>query len=49
MAKKDITKHKKGEIIYDAKIDGKEKEIIDYKIILIVIIFLIVLGLIIFG
>ena len=42
MSKKDITKRKKGEVIYEAKIDGEERKPIDYKIILMVLFFIIV-------
>lgn len=37
MAKKDIIKRKKGEIIHDAQIEGQPKYNIDYKPIVIVI------------
>lgn len=42
MSKRDITKRKKGEVIYEAKIDGKERKLMDYKIILMVLLFVIV-------
>ena len=42
MSKKDITKRKKGEVIYEAKIDGQERKPMDYKIILMVLLFVIV-------
>lgn len=48
MAKKDIIKHKKGEVIYEAKIEGQEKDWKDYKWILAVIIFAIVFAIIVF-
>ena len=49
MAKKDIVKHKKGEVIHDAKIEGQEKNTEIYKIILVVVLFVIVLLVILFG
>lgn len=48
MAKKDIIKRKKGEVIYDAKIEGQETGLKDYKIILAVILFIIILFAILF-
>lgn len=49
MAKKDITKHRKGEVIYDAKIDGEKKELQDYKVILMALLFVIVFMIMIFS
>lgn len=42
MSRKDITKQKRGEVIYEARIEGQEKKPIDYKIILVVLLFVIV-------
>ena len=48
MAKKDITKHKKNEVIYDAKIDGEDSNTINYKVILIAFLFALVAFIMIF-
>ena len=48
MAKKDITKHKKTEVIYDAKIDGEDSNTINYKVILIAFLFALVAFIMIF-
>lgn len=42
MSKKDIMKRKKGEVIYEAQIEGQRRKFIDYKIILMVLLFIIV-------
>lgn len=42
MARKDITRQKRGEVIYEAKIEGQDKKQVDYKIILMVLFFVIV-------
>lgn len=39
MSKKDITKRKKGEVIYEAQLEGQKRKYIDYKIILMVLLF----------
>lgn len=48
MAKKDITKHKKNEVIYDAKIDGEDSNTINYRVILIAFLFALVAFIMIF-
>jgi hypothetical protein len=42
MSKKDIIKHKKGEVIREAKIDGKKEEL-DYKVMLITLLCIIII------
>lgn len=39
MSKRDITKRKKGEVIYEAQIEGQKRKNIEYKIILMVLLF----------
>lgn len=48
MAKKDIIKRKKGEVIYDAKIEGQDIKFKNYKLILAAVLFSIVLLILIF-
>lgn len=48
MSKKDITKRKKGEVIYDAKIEGQVNDLKNYKIILATILFIVVLFVVLF-
>lgn len=48
MAKKDIIKKKKDEVIYDAKIDGDNNNFYSPKIILMTILFVVVLFVILF-
>lgn len=48
MAKKDIVKRKKDEVIYDAKIEGQEVGFENYKVILATILFIVVLFVILF-
>jgi len=48
MAKKDIIKRKKNEIIHDAKIDNDEGLLKNYKIVLATVIFILILFTILF-
>jgi len=48
MAKKDIIKRKKNEIIHDAKIDGEEVFLKNYKIVFATVIFVLILFTILF-